>query len=175
VEKLWLFRRLAIAVFRIDFLDPALTDEADARERGVRIEVKPATSGFEGSVYSSSATRVDPAVCRIDLLESAPNAADRMHWHPTMPDGEPGDRTFDPGIGADPIGWLSTQLDDLAPLLEQAGVPDVPSYADDVADVRAARAEILDDVAAGLAWARQWPWPEVTHDERGLASGQGVE
>lgn len=175
MEKIWLFDRLAIAVLRIDFLDPALVGQHDARERGVRIEVKPATSGFAGSVYSSSTTTVLPAVCRIDLLESAPGAADRMHWHPTMPDGEPGGRTFDPGIGADPIGWLGSQLDDLTPLLERAGVSDLASYAGDVAAVRAAGAEILDDVAAGLVWARRQPWPEVTHDDRGLASARPVE
>jgi hypothetical protein len=169
VERVWLFDHLAITVARIDFLDPALADQADARERGVRIEVKPAASGFVGSVYSSSTDVLRPAVCRIDLLESAPHAADRMHWHPTMHDGEPGDRTFDAGIPADPVRWVSSQLGDLRALLERAGVEDVDSFADDVEPLRASLPEIADEVAAGLAWARESPWPDTTHDDRGLA------
>jgi hypothetical protein len=169
VEKVWIFDRLAVAVAFIDFLDPALADEPDARERGVRIEVKPLTRSFEGTVYSSSTDALTPAVCRMDLLESTPHAADRMHWHPTMPDGEPGDRTFDAGIPADPIGWVSAQLGDLRALLERAQVEDVDSLALDADAVRSAVPEIAEAVATGLAWARQSPWPAVTHDERGLA------
>jgi hypothetical protein len=170
MEQVWLFDRLAVAVFRIDFLDPAISEQPDARERGVRIEIKPAGSTYDGSVYSSSTNLVRPAVCRIDLLESAPHAADRMHWHPTMSDGEPGDRVFDPAIGADPLAWLTDQLTNLRMLLERAGVDDPDGYATDIAAVSTAAAEITDSVAAGLAWARESPWPEVTHDERGLAA-----
>ena len=170
MEQVWLFDRLAVAVFRIDFLDPAISEQPDARERGVRIEIKPAGSSYVGSVYSSSTNVLRPAVCRIDLLESAPHAADRMHWHPTMSDGEPGDRVFDAAIGADPVGWLSEQLTNLGGLLERAGVEDPDSYAADVAAVASAVPEITASVADGLSWAREAPWPEVTHDERGLAA-----
>jgi hypothetical protein len=169
MEQVWLFDRLAVAVFRIDFLDPAMIGEPDARERGVRIEIKPASTSYDGTVYSSSTNVLGPAVCRIDLLESTPHAADRMHWHPTMPDGEPGDRTFDLAIGADSVGWLSAQLEDLRRLLERAGVEDLDAYAADVAAVRVATPEIAECVTHGLSWARRAPWPDVTHDERGLA------
>ncbi len=171
MEKVWLFDRLAVSIAYVDFLDPALADEPDARERGVRIEIKPAASTFEGTVYSSSTDVLGPAVCRIDLLESAPHAADRMHWHPTMRAGEPGDRTFDAAMAADPVGWLSAQLLDLRPLLGRAGVEDVASLADDVDAVRGAVPEIADAVLTGLTWARQSPWPAVDHRERGLATG----
>jgi hypothetical protein len=169
VEQVWVFDRLAIAVARVDFLDPALTGQADARERGVRLEVKPAASTFEGTVYSSRTDVLRPAVCRIDLLESAPHAADRMHWHPTMAEGEPGDRTFDAAISADPLGWVSAQLGDLHALLTRVGAADVDTLAGDAPAVREAVPEIADCVAAGLAWARQEPWPAVTRDERGMA------
>ena len=169
MEKIWLFDRLAVAVFRIDFLDPAIAEQPDARERGVRVEIKPAGTSYDGSVYSSSTQVLRPAVCRIDLLESAPHAADRMHWHPTMSAGEPGDRVFDPAIGADPVGWLSDQLTSLRRLLERAGVEDLDSYAADAAAISTATPEIVDCVADGLSWARESPWPTVTHDERGLA------
>lgn len=169
MEQVWVFDRLAVTVARVDFLDPALAGQADARERGVRIEVKPAASTFEGSVYASSTDVLRPAVCRIDLLESAPHAADRMHWHPTMPEGEPGDRTFDAAISTDPLGWVSAQLGDLRALLERAGAEHLDSLAEDEHAVREAVPEIAGCVAAGLEWARQEPWPAVTHDERGMA------
>ena len=41
-----------------------------------------------GSIYVDPHT-LQPAIC-IDFLESRPDAADRMHWRPTMEAGEPG-------------------------------------------------------------------------------------
>jgi hypothetical protein len=84
MERVWVFDNLAVAVRRVDFLDPAVADEPDARERGVRIEVRPVPARNQGTIYVSDATALEPAVCRIDFLESAPGAADRMHWHPTV-------------------------------------------------------------------------------------------
>ena len=149
MEQVWLFDRLALAVFRIDFLDPALIGEPDARERGVRIEIKPSSTSYDGTVYSSSTNVLGPAVCRIDLLESNPHAADRMHWHPTMADGEPGERVFDPALSADPLAWVTERL---------GGRGGVAAHVE----------EIVEEVARGLDWARR-PWPSVEHDERGLA------
>ena len=48
-----------------------------------------------GSVYASDVVTLDQALCRCDFLESGPGKADRMHWHPEMADGEPGDRSFE--------------------------------------------------------------------------------
>jgi hypothetical protein len=168
MERLWLFDHLAISVLWIDFLDPALAGQPDVRERGVRIEVREATSTEGGTVYVSPARSLRPALCRIDFLESRPGAADRMHWHPDMHDGEPGDRTFDVSMPADPVGWLTGFLDDLGSFLERAGVSDAGSLAGDRAAVRAASGEIGRCVADGLARARE-PWPDVVHDSRGQA------
>ncbi|MDX6360835.1 MAG: hypothetical protein QOH37_3889 [Nocardioidaceae bacterium] len=168
MERVWVFGRLAISVARIDFLDPAVADTADPRERGVRIEVRPATSGAEGSIYASPTTILEPAVCRIDFLESAPGAADRMHWHPEMHGGEPGSRTFDVDMPADPVGWLSAFLLDLGGFLARAGVPDVGTMSHDLEEIRATAPEIGADVEAGMVWARRTPWPEVERDERGM-------
>jgi hypothetical protein len=151
MERVWVCGRLAISVARVDFLDPAMAEEPDPRERGVRVEVRPVLSDAEGTIYASPTTALQPAICRIDLLESAPGAADRMHWHPEMQDGEPGDRTFDADLAADPVGWLATYLQDL-------GDPEIEASAPEIA----AAAE------AGLAWARRTPWPEVERDERGM-------
>jgi hypothetical protein len=169
VERAWLFDVFAITVAWIDFLDPALVDHVDARERGVRLEVRPSESTRRGSVYASSAALLKPAICRIDLLESRPHAADRMHWHPAMLSGEPGDRTMEAELSADPIGWLTVQLNSFDGILVRAGVEDAAATTADLAAVRAVADEIVGCVSRGLDWARESPWPSVVHDERGLA------
>jgi hypothetical protein len=172
MERVWMFGHLAITVARIDFLDPALVSSPDVRERGVRIEVRPVGTHAEGSVYASPTHVLQPALCRIDFLESAPGAADRMHWHPAMQSGEPGDRTFDQDMPADPIAWLTTFLRDLDGFLVRAKVPDVEAMARDLEEVRATVHEIGAAVEDGLAWARVAPWPDVEHDERGMAASR---
>lgn len=157
----WLFETLAVTVERVDFLDPALAGQPDARERGVRVEVRPVRTVRGGSIYASATATVEPAVCRIDLLESRPGAADMMHWHPAMIHGEPGERTFDPAIPADPLGWLEGRLSSVEALLGAT-----PQTAP--AGLAAGVGEILRAVREGLEWARQ-PWPEVERDERGMA------
>jgi hypothetical protein len=169
MERAWLFDRLAITVARVDFLDPAVAGEPDARERGVRVEVRSLESAVEGSVYVSPSQHLKPAICRIDFLESRPGAADRMHWHPSMEGGEPGERMFDGDMPLDPVGWLTVYLRDLRLFLVRAGVRDVDALAGDLEGVRAAADEVGSVVADGLAWARATPWPDVQHDERGMA------
>lgn len=171
METAWLFGTLAVTVERIDFLDPAFAAEPDIRERGVRVELRPSASPHIGSIYASPTVTLQPAVCRIDLLESAPGAADRMHWHPTMDKGEPGDRVFDPAIPADPLGWLAGHLADVSGLLTLAGVDDVDRHTESARLVAENAAEILAAARSGLEWARS-PWPEVTQDERGMATSQ---
>ena len=148
MDRTWIFDRHAVTLARIDFLDPAFAGEPDVRERGVRLEVRPVADVRDGSIYASSTTTLGPALCRFDLLESRPHAADRMHWHPTMPHAEPGERVFDAALSADPLGWLGERLREL---------DEVAPAADD----------IVAEAARGLAWARE-PWPAVEHDERGL-------
>ena len=169
MERAWMFDHLAITVARIDFLDPAFEGQPDIRERGVRIEVRPVSSMTDGSIYVSTAHALQPAICRIDFLESRPDAADRMHWHPTMEYGEPGDRTFDTDMPADPVGWLKSYLRDLDDFLAQAGTTDARAMVRDLDAVRATADEIGTAVADGLAWVRTTPWPDVEHDHRGLA------
>jgi hypothetical protein len=159
MQTCWLFDTLAVTVEPTDFLDPAFASELDIRERGVRVEIRPVHSRHTGSIYASDEITLQPGLCRIDLLESAPGAADRMHWHATMTDGEPGDRVFDAAIRADPLDWLTQRLADVQGLLAEAGVYEVERHSDD----------IVATVRSGLEWARR-PWPDVSHDERGMAS-----
>ncbi|WP_093418452.1 hypothetical protein [Saccharopolyspora flava] len=166
--RIYCFQKLAVTVEGVDFLDPALAGEPEVRERGVRLELRGLTESAEaGSVYASRAAWLTRGVCRFDLLESRPNAADRMHWHPEMSDGEPGDRVFDPDLAADPIGWLTRVLNDVAPLLRRAGL-DPAEHAADIAAMADCSGEITEAASRLLAEARK-PWPEVERDHRGLA------
>jgi len=168
MERIWLFDTLAVSVTRVDFHDPEMADDPGARERGVRLEVRPVSATAAGSPYASPSVTLLPAVCRIDLLESAPGAADRMHWHPVMHDGEPGDRVFDPLMPADPLAWLGSRLESLDEVLERVDTIDDARHSADVAAVASASPDIVAAARAGLVWARQ-PWPVVRHDERGMA------
>ncbi len=168
MERAWMFDTLSVTVAEVDFHDPGIWDGPDARERGVRVEIRPTTSAMQGTVYVSTTTTVQPAICRIDLLESCPGAADRMHWHPAMHSGEPGDRTFEAAMSADPITWLSEQLRNLDGLLQGTHAEVAAGHRVDSDAVSRVAGEIVDTVRAGLEACRM-PWPEVEHDERGMA------
>lgn len=168
-ERCWLTDTLAVTVARVDFLDPAVATEPDARERGIRVEVRPVEASYRGTIYSSPQLTLGEAIARMDLLESAPHAADRMHWHPGMIDGEPEDRSYDPAMPADPAAWLEGQLRDVTGLLRASGVADTERFTSAACAIASLAPEILDEARAGLAWARE-PWPEVDHDERGMAT-----
>ena len=168
MERLWMFDQLAVTLRRIDFLDPALAGQPDARERGVRVEIKPVQTRARGSLYASDIVKLDQALCRFDFLESGPGKADRMHWHPEMADGEPGDRTFEASMPADPRGWMTSFLrGGLPDYLSRSG-HDNSSYLDDLTEIGDTADEIGRALDEGLAWARE-PWADVEHDERGMA------
>jgi hypothetical protein len=38
-----------------------------------------------------------------------------------MADDEPGNRQWDPAIGADPLGWIATQLDQVEMIAHEPG------------------------------------------------------
>jgi hypothetical protein len=169
MERAWLFDSLCVTVAAVDFLDPELRSQPDARERGLRVEIRPTTSPENGgTVYASPPISLQPAICRVDLLESRPGAADRMHWHPAMRSGEPGDRTFDTALSADPIGWLGERLRELDRLVGGTDVAWVAGFGADVAAVARVADEVVDAVCAGLESSRT-DWPDVEHDERGMA------
>ena len=165
MQTIWKFGRLAVVGELIDFRDPAVTGP-DVRERGLRVELRVVRADGEGSIYASEGWVFAPAVCRFDLLESRPGAANRMHWHPVMAGGEPGDRTFDRGMASDPSAWLVARLCDVEALLRGAGM--VEDFHDDAEELRRGIDVIDVWVARGLERMRQ-PWPDASHDERGLA------
>jgi hypothetical protein len=168
MERLWTFDRLAVTMRRVDFFDPALAGQPDARERGVRVEIKPSQTHVWGSVYASDVVTLDRALCRCDFLESGPGKADRMHWHPEMANGEPGNRMFEDGMSADSRGWLTSFLRSRLPDYLNRSGHDITSYTDDFTEIGDTADEIGRGLDQGLAWARE-PWPDVVHDERGMA------
>lgn len=158
MERIWAFETSAITAVLVDFLDPALAGQPDIRERGVRLEIRPMTAGSVATIYSSPKVSLEPAVVRIDLLESAPHKADRMHFHPDMVDGYPDERTYDDTMAEDPIVWLCSYLTRLHQWVGQG-------------DAMADASEVIAREAASLLEEARLPWPEVVHDERGLVVG----
>lgn len=170
MRVLFCFERLALLVEDVDFLNPELAGSPDVRERGARLELRPVevTDPAGGTIYASQLVSSGLGRCRLDFLESAPHAADRMHWHPAMSAGEPERRTFDRELSADPIGWLRGRLTDGATFLRDAGIAAPEEYAGDVRAMAAAADDIVAQVERVLARARQ-PWPEVAgRDARGM-------
>lgn len=167
--RIYVADSLCVSVEDIDFLNPNRL--SDGRERGVRVELRMIESDTRpGSIYVSRGMSVGRGVCRFDLLESAPGAQDRMHWHPEMTDGTPSQRVFDPELRVDPLAFLGTRLRDGAGLLEMVGVDQPARFAGAAAALAAMVDAIVADVAASLERQRRDPWPEVgQRDERGMA------
>ncbi|MEU9035124.1 hypothetical protein AB0D45_09440 [Streptomyces sp. NPDC048352] len=126
--------------------------------------------GLPGSIYVSRALTLARAICRFDLLESAPGAQDRVHWHPAMENGEAFKRLYDEDLSRDPLGWLGERLRDGVRTLELGGVEDAGRFAVD-AEVLAESADaIVAETAATLDGLRRDGWPPVfARDERGMA------
>lgn len=168
MQRAWVFETVGVTAEVVDFSDPALSDWPDVRERGVRLELCPVLARTDGSIYASAERTLLPAVVRIDLLESRPGAADRMHWHPVMVDGEPGDRTFDEDMPADTAEWLLRLLRDVGPRLRAAGLDLDGARSRDVRRIASAAEEITGAAMRDLESTRA-PWPVVQRDDRGLA------
>lgn len=170
VDDMRLFgaQRLCVSVEDIDFEDPNRPEYG--RELGIRVELRtvredPAAS----SIYASRQLEVGRAVCRFDLLESAPRAQDRMHWHPTMTDGVPCERVFDTDLRADPTGFLRERLNDAVSLLQRCGVEAPQEFATDATALAAITDAIIADIDGALERLRSEPWPPVPErDERGM-------
>jgi hypothetical protein len=166
--RLFTAEHLCVSVEDIDFIDPNRPEQG--RERGVRVELRTVADDTEpGSIYVSRGVDVGRAVCRFDFLESAPEAQDRMHWHPAMADGEPETRVFDDDLRTDPIGFLGSRLSNGVELLKFCGVPDAERFAADSAALADVTDAIIADVDAALTRIRRDPWQPVDQrDERGM-------
>jgi hypothetical protein len=161
-------QRLCVSVEDIDFEDPNRPEYG--RELGIRVELRTVHEDTApGSIYASRPLAVSRAVCRFDLLESAPRAQDRMHWHPTMTDGVPCQRVFDTGLRADPTGFVRERLNDAVGLLERCGVQAPQQFAADAKALAGITDAIIADIDSALERLRREPWPpSPERDERGM-------
>lgn len=167
--RIFIAKRLCVSVEDLDFVNPNRLQ--DGRECGVRLELRLCTPDtLPGSIYASRGLDISRGLCRFDLLESAPGAQDRFHWHPVMPNGEGRRRLYDDGLSCDPLAWLGARLRDAVGLLDLAGVEDPASFAPDAAALAGIADDIVADTAGRLERMRATPWPPVEQrDERGMA------
>jgi hypothetical protein len=142
----WGFQQVGVVAGDMYFEDPDPNPGQEGAERGVRVEVRllerpPLT----GSIYAAQPILIDRPVWRADLFESVTGpvgSKDRTHHHPTMRGFEPGKRSFDPALTADPVGWLTARLSALPELVAEAELDPDTVGTDDAAQLAAAAPEI---------------------------------
>jgi hypothetical protein len=138
------FKRLAVAVSDLYFVDPEPLPGQEGAEHGVRLEVR-VLEGMPpaGSIYAARPISVGRPVWRADFLESVdgePGSFDRTHHHPRVKGWEPGPREFDRAMTTDPLAWLGRRLAHLGALMDAADLP--AADRDDVDGIRRAIPEI---------------------------------
>lgn len=116
-------------------------------EHGARIEIAlREPQEHRGSESAAQRLVVDRVFWRADLFGRLDRPGDPFsaaHFHPGFDGDEPSDRHWDAHLTATPWEWLAAQLDDLGPLLADAGLD--PAVAEsDAADARAAAGDIVD-------------------------------
>lgn len=162
------FDKVGVVMSDLYFVDPEPGVGQEGAERGVRLEVRLLEQGTaDGTIYAARPITIDRPVWRADLLESAtgaPGSFDRTHHHPAVRGWEPGTRSFDRALSAEPIRWVGAALADLPSLLAQARLEPGDVGPDDARQLRDAMPEILDVLTRLLA--------RVHSGE--LATGHGV-
>ena len=144
------FEKVGVVVGDLYFLDDDAPDDQRGAERGVRLEVRLfERPPIAGSKYSAQPIEVGRPIWRADLLETVagPHGSfDRTHHHPRFRGWEPGRRSFEPDLSADPLPWVGERLADLDGLLAAAEMSADDVAPTDAADLRAAVPEILEVV-----------------------------
>jgi hypothetical protein len=154
------FQKVGVVLSDLYFVDPDPDEGQEGAERGVRLEVRLLSQGtHDGSIYAARPIGVDRPVWRADLLEQAdgpPGSFDRTHHHPSFRGWEPGKRSFDPALSAEPVEWVGKALEDLPGLLAQAqlgpsdvGPDDARQLRDAVPEILATLRQLLDRVHKG--------------------------
>lgn len=143
------FDRLGVVLSDLYFVDPDPGPGQEGAERGVRLELRFMQRGHRGgTVYASQPITIDSPIWRVDLLESVdnPGSLDRAHHHPRMTEWEPGNRRFVPDLTADPLAWLTAQLEDLSGVLDAAEVDRTEIGPGEIEQIQASASEIVETV-----------------------------
>jgi hypothetical protein len=102
-------------------------------ESGARVEIRRVEHDvIPGAADGVAGFRLLPAsagIWRADLFRTQDGEI-IYHYHPHFEDGDVGERYFDDGLTADPVGWVSQQLGDVRRVLVDGGAGDI---ADDAA------------------------------------------
>jgi hypothetical protein len=142
------FERVGVVVGDLYFVDPKPGKGQEGPEHGVRLELRLLERGaLKGSIYSAQPIEVGQPLWRADFLESVagrPGSFDRTHHHPVFNGWEPSSRVFVRELSADPLGWLSGKLADLADLVATAGFGADVLGPDDADSLRAVAPQIVD-------------------------------
>ena len=109
------FDEVGVVVGDLYIVDPDPLPGQNGPEWGVRLEVRVLERRpLEGDIYSAQPILVGRPLWRADLLEAVdhPGTLDRAHHHPTFGDDgwSPCERVFEPGLSADPLGWVGERL-----------------------------------------------------------------
>ena len=148
------FDEMALVAGSAFFVDPEPLPHQPGAEAGVRVELRAlGRPPLRGSFYSAQPVAVDAPLARVDLFESFPGgrgSQDRVHYHPAFDGWEPSMRVFDDELSADPLGWLSRQLDDCSHLAPTARPADRGALAQRSGEVVATVAALWERVRSGV-------------------------
>jgi hypothetical protein len=174
----WGFDQVGVVAADMYFIDPDPSPGQEGAEHGVRLEVRLlGRPEITGSIYAAQPIVIDQLVWRADLFESVDGPVgshDRTHHHPNARGWEPGKRSFDPAMTADPIGWVTKKLRDLSELLSSAGLDPESVSPDDARQLAGAAEEIAHKVETLLAGVRRGELglaPESGPGEQGARAG----
>jgi hypothetical protein len=169
------FERVGVLVSDLYFIDPAPEKGQEGAEHGVRLELRVLERGvLQGSIYSAQPIEVGLPIWRADFLESVagrPGSFDRTHHHPVFGGWEPGSRVFVRELSADPLGWLSGKLADLADLVASAGFPADVIGPDDAESLRSVAPEIVDATRRLLEKVQSGDLGRAPRDEALVGAG----
>jgi hypothetical protein len=176
------FERVGVVVGDLYFVDPKPGKGQEGPEHGVRLELRLLERGaLKGSIYSAQPIEVGQPLWRADFLESVagrPGSFDRTHHHPVFNGWEPTSRIFVRELSADPLGWLSGKLADLADLVATAGFGADVLGPDDADSLRAVAPQIVDATRRLLDQVRAGELGQRPRDEvlagASASSGSGV-
>jgi hypothetical protein len=149
VQRVFVFGRVAVVIEGCRLPD----------ERGVRVELRLVEEEpHRGTSESPQRVVIDRAVWRADLFDEVdgePGNLGAAHFHPRFEGTgnlSAGDRHVDDLLATDAVAWLERELGDVERLFEAGGLVlygvAMPWLSDAVDEIRRARPEILDAVAA---------------------------